>query len=143
MRTVPYRNMHIVFFLVSPERSPIKRCRQHPVRYDLRRSCVLTLDQLVRLCSVAATMCKLKVVYVGRVSTFGHRDDMVHGSTQRVGCFQAEVHRLPTDGTHSLCREYPLLILFKLGPMRSFLVRSVRHNLHQRKRPSLCPVRCS
>lgn len=60
-----------------------------------------------------------------------------------MGILQGEVHGLSTDTAHGLGCIDPLLILLKLSPVCSIMVRSVSccHIFHQHKRtvlPSLC-----
>ena len=61
-----------------------------------------SFKQFVALCSVAASVCELKITDVRWMSTFADRDDMINGGTQWVGVLQREVHGLSTEGAYGL-----------------------------------------
>ena len=135
-------------FLFPDERDrrggrPVEGGRQYPVGYHLLLFLFFHRNKFVTLLSVAASMSQLQVVYVGGVATFSQGDNVVDRRAKWVGVFQTEVHRLAADTTYRLRCVDPLLILFKLTAMRSFLVRPVSHiitNTKERSRRSLvCP----
>ena len=132
-------NQSIVSHWLRWRDHPVEGRRENPVGYNLLLFDLFVWHQLVALLPVAATMRKLKVVYVGGVSAFSQGDDVVNSWTEGVGIFQTEVHRFPADSTHGLRRIDPLLILFKLTAMWSVFVKSLPccHYPHQHKRADM------
>jgi len=67
-------------------------------------------------------MRKLQIIHVRRVTTFGHRDDVVNAWAERMGVPNRKVHGLAANAAHLLGRIDPLFVFVELGAMGAVLV---------------------